>query len=141
MNFKDFLKASQERIGLKSQASYVEFGYGQVEPNHLSAQRTAQIYAQLPAKADIDILENGQFVKYDYAANGNGIGEVNFEGPGEWMLVYNEIKLYRDHPDGSKRIADSTLVALTLMIAESRTEEKDVMVKVVVNLINKNNDE
>jgi hypothetical protein len=44
-------------------------------------------------------------------------------------------------PDGTKRIADSTLVALTLMIAESRTEEKDVMVKVVVNLINKNNDE
>ena len=83
MNFKDFLKASQERINMKSQASYVEFGYGQVEPNHLSAQRTAQIYAQLPAKADIDILENGQFVKYDYAANDNGIGEVNFEGKGE----------------------------------------------------------
>jgi hypothetical protein len=38
----------------------------------------------------------------------------------------------------NKRIADNTLVALTLMIAESRTEEKDVMVKVVVNLINKN---
>ena len=38
-----------------------------------------------------------------------------------------------------KRIADNTLVALTLMIAESRTEEKDVMVKVVVNLINKDN--
>ena len=55
-----------------------------------------------------------------------------------WFLNGNRI-LY--HPDGSKRIADSTLVALTLMIAESRTEEKDVMVKVVVNLINKNNDE
>ena len=55
-----------------------------------------------------------------------------------WLLNNNHI-LY--HPDGSKRIADSTLVALTLMIAESRTEEKDVMVKVVVNLINKNNDE
>ena len=41
--------------------------------------------------------------------------------------------------DGSKRIADNTLVALTLMIAESRTEEKDTIVKVVVNLINKNN--
>jgi len=53
-----------------------------------------------------------------------------------WFLNNNHI-LY--HPDGSKRIADSTLVALTLMIAESRTEEKDVMVKVVVNLINKNN--
>ena len=55
-----------------------------------------------------------------------------------WFLNNNRI-LY--HPDGSKRIADSTLVALTLMIAESKTEEKDVMVKVVVNLINKNNDE
>ena len=41
--------------------------------------------------------------------------------------------------DGSKRIADNTLVALTLMIAESRTEKKDVMVRVVVNLINQNN--
>ncbi len=54
-----------------------------------------------------------------------------------WFLNGNRI-LY--HPDGSKRIADSTLVALTLMIAESKTEEKDVMIKVVVNLINKNND-
>lgn len=41
--------------------------------------------------------------------------------------------------EGRKRIADNTLVALTLMIAESRTEEKDIMVKVVVNLINKDN--
>ena len=102
--FKDFLNS---RLGVngvpKSQAAYVEFGYGQVEPNHLSAQRTAQIYAQLPAAADIEILENGQFVKYDYAANDNGIGEVNFKGAGEWMLVYNEIKLYRDHPDGTKQ--------------------------------------
>ena len=53
-----------------------------------------------------------------------------------WFLNNNHI-LYRE--DGSKRIADNTLVALTLMIAESRPEEKDVMVKVVVNLINKNN--
>ena len=53
-----------------------------------------------------------------------------------WFLNNNGI-LYRE--DGSKRLADNTLVALTLMIAESRTEEKDVMVKVVVNLINQNN--
>ena len=52
-----------------------------------------------------------------------------------WFMAGNGI-LY--NPDGSKRIADNTLVALTLMIAESRTEEKDIMVKVVVNLINKN---
>lgn len=100
--FKDFLNSHLGVNGVpKSQAKYVEFGYGQVEPNHLSAQRTAQIYAQLPANKDIDILEQGQFVKYDYAANGNGIGEVNFTGAGEWMMVYNEIKLYRNHPDGT----------------------------------------
>lgn len=53
-----------------------------------------------------------------------------------WFLNNNRV-LYAE--DGHKRIADNTLVALTLMIAESRTEEKDVMVKVVVNLINKEN--
>ncbi len=53
-----------------------------------------------------------------------------------WFLNNNGI-LYRN--DGTKRIADNTLVALTLMIAESRTEEKDVMVKVVTNLINQKN--
>ena len=100
--FKDFLN-SHIPAAYKSQAGYVEFGYGQVEPNHLSAQRTGQIYAQLPAAPSITMLEQGQFVKYDYAANSNGIGEVNFTGKGEWMLVYNEIKLYRDHPDGTKQ--------------------------------------
>ena len=54
-----------------------------------------------------------------------------------WFLNNNGI-LYRE--DGSKRLTDSTLVALTLMIAESKTEEKDVMVKVVVNLINQRNE-
>ena len=75
-----------------SAATYVEHGYGQVEPNHLSAQRTAQIYAQLPAAATIKTLENGQFVKYNYAA-----GVCDYVGKGEWMLVFNEVKLYRDH--------------------------------------------
>lgn len=111
--FKDFLNSKltgevlDSATGLKrmpkSQAKYVEFGYGQVEPNHLSAQRTGQIYAQLPAAPAIELLEQGQFVKYDYAANENGIGEVNFTGKGEWMLVYNEIKLYRTHIDGTKQ--------------------------------------
>jgi len=54
-----------------------------------------------------------------------------------WFLNNNGI-LYRK--DGTKRLADNTLVALTLMIAESKTEEKDVMVKVVVNLINQSNE-
>ncbi|MBP5441309.1 MAG: virulence protein RhuM/Fic/DOC family protein [Fibrobacter sp.] len=53
-----------------------------------------------------------------------------------WFMENNGI-LY--NKDGSKRIADNTLVAITLMIAESHPEEKDMMVKVVVNLINKDN--
>ena len=86
----DFLKKN-----ITSQAGFIQangYGYGQVEPNHLSAQATKEVYAQLPAKADITILENGQFAKYNYAD-----GVVDFEGPGEWLLVFNEIKLYRDH--------------------------------------------
>lgn len=86
----DFLKRN-----ITSQAAYIQkhgYGYGQVEPNHLSAQATKEVYAQLPAKKDIAVLENGQFVKYDYL---NEV--VDFTGKGEWMLVWNEIKLYRDH--------------------------------------------
>ena len=70
-------------------ASIKRIGYGQVEPNHLAAQATKEVYAQLPANKDITILENGQFAKYDYAT-----GEVNYTGAGEWMLVFNEVKLY-----------------------------------------------
>ena len=72
-------------------ATITRVGFGQVEPNHLSAQRTAQIYAQLPAKSDIKILENGQFVKYNYADK-----VCDFDGVGEWMMVFNEVKLYDD---------------------------------------------
>ena len=82
-------------------------GYGQVEPNHLSAQRTGQIYAQLPAAEAIKVLENGEFVKYDYAN-----GEVNKSGDGEWMLVFNEIKLYdgyrETYKDFAQKVSDSS---------------------------------
>ena len=91
-------------------------GYGQVEPNHLSGIVTGQIYAQLPAhvkgteqgSADsITQLEQGQFAKYDYAA-----GEVNFTGDGEFMLVYNEEKLYdersQNHKDFVYKVGDFT---------------------------------
>ena len=74
-----------------SQAKFVKLGYGVIEPNHLSARRNGKTYAQLPAKADIQMLQNGQFVKYNYAA-----GVVDFEGEGPWMLVFNEPKVYED---------------------------------------------
>ena len=70
-------------------ALLVKEGFGQLEPNHLSAQRNGQIYAQLPCDTSIEVLQNAQFVKYDYAN-----GKVNYTGAGEWMLVFNEVKLY-----------------------------------------------
>ena len=72
-------------------ATISRIGFGQLEPNHLSAQRNGQVYGQLPAAAGITVLENGQFVKYNYADN-----VCDFAGKGEWMLVYNEVKLYDD---------------------------------------------
>ena len=53
-----------------------------------------------------------------------------------WFLEKNEL-LYR--ADGAKRIADNALVALTLLIAESDPAERETIVTLVVNLINKNN--
>ena len=86
--------------------TFNRIGYGQVEPNHLSAPRDGRVYAQLPAATGITILENGMFVKYDYAA-----GEVNFTGDGAWMLVYNEEKLYDErhqmHRDWAQKVEDS----------------------------------
>lgn len=78
-------------------------GYGQVEPNHLSAQRTGQIYAQLPLDASFgsgEVLENGTFMKYDMAA-----GKVNTSGSGEFLLVFNEVKLYDKAKQGYKDFA------------------------------------
>lgn len=88
-------------------------GYGQVEPNHLSAQYTGQIYAQLPAQTytaasgndpavttSIAQLENGQFLKYNYAG-----GRASVDGAGEWMLVYNEEKLYDERRQNHKDFA------------------------------------
>lgn len=64
-------------------------GYGQVEPNHLAGQKSGAIFAQLPADNSLDVVENGMFMKYDYAA-----GECNLDGNGEDMLVFSEVKLY-----------------------------------------------
>lgn len=81
-------------------------GYAQVEQNHLSAPRTGQVYAQLPAKEGITKLEQGQYVHYDYAA-----GNVNFDGAGPWMMVVNEEKLYDErhqmHKDFAQLVEDS----------------------------------
>ena len=73
--------------------NFTREGYGQVEPNQLSAQKTGQIYASLPLHKDVKVLQNGEFMFYDYAT-----GTVNANATvGEPMLVFNEIKLYEPH--------------------------------------------
>lgn len=67
-------------------------GYGQVEPNQLSAQKTGQIYASLPLDSAVKVLQNGEFMYYDYST-GKVTAEPGVEGQ-EPMLVFNEIKLY-----------------------------------------------
>jgi hypothetical protein len=74
-------------------------GFGQVEPNHLSAQRTGQIYAQLIADSNLNIIENGMFLKYDYE-NRKAVASASVAG--EWLLVYNEEKLYDPRKQGHR---------------------------------------
>ena len=73
-------------------ATFTRVGYGQVEPNQLSAQKTGQIYASLPLDEKVQVLQNGEFMYYSYADN-KVTAEPTVDGQ-EPMLVFNEIKLY-----------------------------------------------
>ena len=80
-------------------------GYGQVEPNHLAGQKSGAIYAMLPADNSLEVVENGMFMKYDYAA-----GKCSLDGEGEDMLVFSEVKLYdptHSNKDFALKKADS----------------------------------
>ena len=80
-------------------------GYGQVEPNHLAGQKSGAIYAMLPADNSLAVVENGMFMKYDYAA-----GKCSLDGEGEDMLVFSEVKLYdptHSNKDFALKKADS----------------------------------
>ena len=67
-------------------------GYGQVEPNQLSAQKTGQIYASLPLDTKVKVLQNGEFMFYSYKDK-KVTADPTVSGQ-EPMLVFNEIKLY-----------------------------------------------
>ena len=81
-------------------ANFTRQKYGQVEPNQLSAQKTGQIYASLPLDTEVNTLQNGEFMYYDYANGTVNCGKAKsveagtVETVGEPMLVFNEIKLY-----------------------------------------------
>lgn len=99
-------------------------GFAQVEPNHLAGIVEGKILAQLPVDREKmgDIIENGRFAKYDYAnisgsAFEGGCVTTNADAPGEWMLIYNEEKLYDERFQSHKDFA---------MIADNYTEKEIV---------------
>ena len=82
--------------------AFTRNGYGQVEANQLSAQKTGQIYASLPLDKEVNVLQNGEFMFYDYAngtvnagkdGSAQGTVETKISEP---YLVFNEIKLYEE---------------------------------------------
>ena len=76
-------------------SNFTRIGYGQVEPNQLSAQKTGQIYASLALAKDVEVLQNGEFMFYDYVTN--SVSADDSTGVAEPMLVFNEVKIYEDH--------------------------------------------
>ncbi len=76
-------------------SKFTRIGYGQVEPNQLSAQKTGQIYASLALAKDVKVLQNGEFMFYDYVTN--SVSADDSTGVAEPMLVFNEVKIYEDH--------------------------------------------
>ena len=72
--------------------AFTRNGYGQVEPNQLSAQKTGQIYASLPLDTNVNVLQNGEYMYYDYQSG--KVSATDSTGLAEPMLVFNEIKLY-----------------------------------------------
>ena len=75
--------------------AFKRIGYGQVEPNQLSGIKTGQIFANLPLDKEVKVLQNGEFMYYDYAKGSvNATAEAN--AAPEPYLVYQEIKIYED---------------------------------------------
>lgn len=99
-------------------------GFAQVEPNHLSGIVEGKILAQLPVDKEKmgDIIENGRFAKYDYtnaskSEHKEGCVTTSADALGEWMLIYNEEKLYDERFQSHKDFA---------MIADNYTEREIV---------------
>ena len=75
--------------------AFKRIGYGQVEPNQLSGIKTGQIFASLPLDKNVKVLQNGEFMYYDYAS-GSVNATATAEAAPEPYLVYQEIKIYED---------------------------------------------
>ncbi len=134
---KEVVRLMSRAITLQDQVSEGEYnGLFNVISDYVYALDTLDKYDYQTLLIDKTTQAEPFHATYENAMEAINALKEKFGGSILWFMEKNGI-LYAEN--GHKRIADNTLVALTLMIAESRTEEKDVMVKVVVNLINKDN--
>lgn len=77
-------------------ADFTRIGYGQVEPNQITGIKTGEIYASLPLDPEVDLLQNGEFMYYDYSKGYVTATPEAESADLEPFLVYNEIKIYED---------------------------------------------
>lgn len=77
-------------------ANFTRIGYGQVEPNQITGIKTGEIYASLPLDPEVTLLQNGEFMYYDYSKGYVTATPETESATLEPMLVYNEIKIYED---------------------------------------------
>lgn len=77
--------------------AFNRIGYGQVEENQMSYYHTGQMFASLPLDPTVQVLQNGEFMWYDYADNMVTAAPVKGSTEVEPMIVLNEIKIYEDY--------------------------------------------
>lgn len=75
-------------------ADFTRIGYGQVEPNQLTGIKTGEIYASLPLDPEVNLLQQGEFMYYDYQKG--YVTATPDTGDLEPLMVYQEIKIYED---------------------------------------------
>lgn len=100
----------------------------------LSQKQMAQIFNKDSDTVGLHLKNIFLEEELDENATTENLSVVQIEGN---RKVKRNIKLYNEL--GNKRIGDNALVAITIMIAESKSDEKDMMIKLVVNLINNKN--
>lgn len=78
-------------------ANFTRIGYGQVEPNQITGIKTGEIYASLPLDPAVSVLQNGEYMYYDYTKGYVTATPHASSADLEPMMVYNEIKIYEDY--------------------------------------------
>lgn len=75
-------------------ANFTRMGYGQVEPNQITGIKSGEIYASLPLDPEVSVLQNGEFMYYDYVKGYVTATPDEASADLEPLMVYNEIKIY-----------------------------------------------